>query len=284
MIRTIEDVGFDSIWTGDHFLYRMADGSADAPWDAWSLLAAAAAITSRVRNRAARHAGRLLQPGRPGQEGGHGRRDLRRPADPGPWRRLERGRVPRLRRSVRPPSLPLRGGVHDHSDAAPGRARSTSKATYFSARDCELVPRSRPGGPPILIGSVGRADARDHAAIRRRPGTSGTRTPATAPDGVAPLKARVAAACAKVGRDPATVDATVVGARPRMPGGKGRRQGDYGPGATPEPLQGPPEAIAEELTRLRPSRRGRGPARRRPHHAGSRSRPPRPCSSCLDRG
>jgi alkanesulfonate monooxygenase SsuD/methylene tetrahydromethanopterin reductase-like flavin-dependent oxidoreductase (luciferase family) len=48
MIRVIEDLGFDSIWAGDHFLYHMADGTSEAPWDAWSTLAAAAAITSRV--------------------------------------------------------------------------------------------------------------------------------------------------------------------------------------------------------------------------------------------
>ena len=48
LIRTIEDAGFDSIWAGDHFLYRMADGTADAPWDCWSVLAAIAATTSRV--------------------------------------------------------------------------------------------------------------------------------------------------------------------------------------------------------------------------------------------
>ena len=26
---------------------------------------------------------------------------------------------------------------------------------FFTARDCELVPRSRPGGPPLMIGSSG---------------------------------------------------------------------------------------------------------------------------------
>ena len=66
------------------------------------------------------------------------------------------------------------------------------------------------------------------------------------PAGVAPLLARVAAACAKVGRDPATVDATVV-ALVRMPGGVGRRQGDGYTDKTPNPIQGPPEVIAEEL-------------------------------------
>src|ERR1035437_7575598 len=49
MIRRIEELGFDSIWVGDHFLYHMADGSAEAPLDAWSVLAAAGAMTSRVR-------------------------------------------------------------------------------------------------------------------------------------------------------------------------------------------------------------------------------------------
>ena len=46
-----------------------------------------------------------------------------------------------LRRPVRPPDRPVRGGVHDRPDAAPRRARSTSRATYYSARDCELLPR-----------------------------------------------------------------------------------------------------------------------------------------------
>ena len=48
LIRRIEDLGFDSIWTGDHYLYRLPDGSVRGPWDAWSILAAAAAITDRV--------------------------------------------------------------------------------------------------------------------------------------------------------------------------------------------------------------------------------------------
>ena len=44
MIRRVEALGFDSIWTGDHYLYHMADGSAEAPWDAWSVLAAASPL------------------------------------------------------------------------------------------------------------------------------------------------------------------------------------------------------------------------------------------------
>jgi probable F420-dependent oxidoreductase len=44
--RAAEDVGFDSIWLGDHLLYRDPDRG---PWEAWSLLAALAAATERVR-------------------------------------------------------------------------------------------------------------------------------------------------------------------------------------------------------------------------------------------
>jgi probable F420-dependent oxidoreductase len=49
MARAAEEVGFDSIWLGDHLLYR-GDGRPErGPWDAWTMLAALAASTERVR-------------------------------------------------------------------------------------------------------------------------------------------------------------------------------------------------------------------------------------------
>jgi alkanesulfonate monooxygenase SsuD/methylene tetrahydromethanopterin reductase-like flavin-dependent oxidoreductase (luciferase family) len=48
MARAAEEVGFDSIWVGDHLLYR-GDGQRErGPWEAWTLLAALAAATQRV--------------------------------------------------------------------------------------------------------------------------------------------------------------------------------------------------------------------------------------------
>jgi len=47
MARTAEDIGLDSVWVGDHYLYRDAQRSR-GPWEAWTQLAAIAAITSRV--------------------------------------------------------------------------------------------------------------------------------------------------------------------------------------------------------------------------------------------
>jgi probable F420-dependent oxidoreductase len=43
-----EECGFDSVWLGDHLLYR-DDGPERGPWDVWTQIAALAAVTSRVR-------------------------------------------------------------------------------------------------------------------------------------------------------------------------------------------------------------------------------------------
>jgi alkanesulfonate monooxygenase SsuD/methylene tetrahydromethanopterin reductase-like flavin-dependent oxidoreductase (luciferase family) len=48
MARAAEAVGFDSIWVGDHLLYR-DDGPERGPLDAFTLLAAVAAATIRIR-------------------------------------------------------------------------------------------------------------------------------------------------------------------------------------------------------------------------------------------
>ncbi len=48
MAAAAEEVGFDSIWVGDHLLYRGDGRDERGPWDAWSLLAALAAVTDRV--------------------------------------------------------------------------------------------------------------------------------------------------------------------------------------------------------------------------------------------
>lgn len=244
MIRTIEDLGFDSIWTGDHFLYHMADGSAEAPWDAWSVLAAAAAMTSRVE------LGPLVTPvgfynpavlakkAATVDEISGGRLILGLGAG---WNEVEfRGygvpfdhRISRFEEAFTIIRTLLQEGEIDF------------EGEYYSARDCQLVPRSRPGGPPIMIGSVGERMLSITVPYVKAWNVWHTETH-NSPAGVAALQARVAAACATIGRDPGTVAATVV-VLVRMPGGVGRRQGDGNLDATPNPLQGPPEVIAEEL-------------------------------------
>ena len=191
MIRAIEDAGFDSIWTGDHFLYHLADGSAEAPWDAWSVLAAAAAVTSRVA------LGPLVTPigfynpavlakkAATVDEISGGRLVLGLGAG---WNEVEfRGygvpfdhRIARFSEAFTIVRTLLQEGEIDFA------------GEYFSARDCQLVPRSRPGGPPIMIGSVGERMLEITLPYVRAWNVWHTET-RNSPGGVAPLVARVEA-------------------------------------------------------------------------------------------
>jgi alkanesulfonate monooxygenase SsuD/methylene tetrahydromethanopterin reductase-like flavin-dependent oxidoreductase (luciferase family) len=49
MARAAEESGFDSIWLGDHLLYRGDGREERGPWEVWTLLSALAAVTERVR-------------------------------------------------------------------------------------------------------------------------------------------------------------------------------------------------------------------------------------------
>ena len=48
MARLGEQIGFDSVWVGDHLLYRDERFGARGPWEAWTQLAAIAAVTNRI--------------------------------------------------------------------------------------------------------------------------------------------------------------------------------------------------------------------------------------------
>jgi alkanesulfonate monooxygenase SsuD/methylene tetrahydromethanopterin reductase-like flavin-dependent oxidoreductase (luciferase family) len=115
---------------------------------------------------------------------------------------------------------------------------------FYQARDCELLPRPRPGGPPLLVGSNGPRMLRITAPHVQAWNSWYADTENT-PAGVAPLRQIVDAACRDVGRDPAAIARTVA-VHVRMPGGRGRTMGAT---TTQQvvPLEGPAEEIAAGL-------------------------------------
>lgn len=46
--RCVEEQGFDSLWVGDHLLYKDDQGTR-GPWEAWSMLAALGEVTEKVQ-------------------------------------------------------------------------------------------------------------------------------------------------------------------------------------------------------------------------------------------
>ena len=244
MARTAEDVGFDALWVGDHLLYRFENGESRGPWEAWTMLSALAASTSRitlgplVAATAFHNPAMLAKMAATVDEVSGGRLIVGLGAG---WNETEFGafgfpfdhRIDRFEEAFTIIRTLLREGEIDFD----GR--------YFQARDCELLPRpARPGGPPLLIGSRGERMLRmtlPHVDAWNVWFADTGNSPA----GVPPLRELVDGICREVGREPAAVERTVA-VLVRMPGGRGRIQGDYAR-AGYVPLEGPPEVIAEGL-------------------------------------
>ncbi|MBI3750442.1 MAG: LLM class flavin-dependent oxidoreductase, partial [Chloroflexi bacterium] len=244
MARRAEDVGFDTIWLGDHLLYRWPGRDPRGPWEAWTTLAALAASTSRIRlgplvASTAFHAPAMLAKlAATVDEVSGGRLILGLGAG---WNETEFAafgfpfdhRIDRFGEAFTIIRTLLREGAIDFE----GR--------YYQARDCELLPRpARAGGPPILIGSNGPRMLRLTMAHADAWNTWYADT-GNSPAGLPPLLAGVDDACREVGRDPAEIERTVA-VHVRLPGGGGRIMGESRSAAIPA-VSGSPDEIAEEL-------------------------------------
>ena len=177
--RAAEDVGFDSIWIGDHMLYRGDARGERGPWDVWTTLAALAASTERVRLGPLVASTAFHPPGLIARMAATIDEVSRRPFRPRRRRGLERDRVPRVRHPVRPARGAVRGGVHDHPPPARGRARDVrGHGTTASRTPC--CCRARRGACRCWSGAQARASS---GSRRRTPrgGTAGTRSTATRP-------------------------------------------------------------------------------------------------------
>jgi alkanesulfonate monooxygenase SsuD/methylene tetrahydromethanopterin reductase-like flavin-dependent oxidoreductase (luciferase family) len=237
---TAEESGFDSVWVGDHLLYRRSDGPR-GPLEAWSVLAGLAEATERVQigplvaATSFHNPAMLAKKAATVDEMSGGRLILGLGAG---WNRVEYeaygfpydNRVSRFEEAFTIIRTLIRDGAIDFV----GR--------FHTLRDCVLVPAARPS-IPLLIGSNGPRMLRiaaPHVAMWNTWYASyGNRAP-----GLARLQLVVDEACRDVGRDPATMARTAA-VLVQLHGGSGRTTSPDHPVVAP--IAGSRQQLAEEL-------------------------------------
>lgn len=202
MVRVTEECGFDSMWLGDHLLYR-GDGRPErGPWEAWTMLAALAAETERIEFGplvacAGFHPPAVLaKMATTVDEISGGRFVLGLGAG---WNRPEFDAfgIPFDRRAARfEEALAVIGPLVE------GR-RVTHHGTFHDVEDAVLSPApSRP--VPLMIGSVG-----DRVLRAALPSATWWNTWfdwfGNSAEGFATLNGRISRLCADVGRDQTTL-------------------------------------------------------------------------------
>ena len=200
MAKLAEDVGFDSLWFTDHLLFRLP-GREDDPvgmWEGWTMLAAVAAVTSRVELGPFVSCASFRNPLVTAKQAvtvdeiSGGRLILALGAGWHEPEYLAAGlpfdhRASRFEEAFKIISTLLREGAIDF------------EGTYHSARNCELIPQGpRPGRIPLMIGSKGPRVLK--AALPHVDMWNGDWT--SRPTAIPPMREHVDAICAEIGRDP----------------------------------------------------------------------------------
>jgi len=245
MARAAEDVGFDSLWVGDHLLYDLKDGTQRGPWEAWTSLAAIASVTSRVE------IGPLVA-----STSFHAPAMLAKQA--ATIDAISGGRlIVGLGAGWNQREYTAYGFEYDHRVSRFAEAftiittllrenRIDFDGEYYSARDCVLDPPSgRAGGPPIMVGS-NSPRMLSIALPRVDAWNVWWSIYGNTPEGFAAAKADVDAACAVAGRQPGEVQATAA-VYVQVAGGEGRTFGGD-KNRHMAPVSGSVEEIAERLT------------------------------------
>lgn len=243
MARTAEAVGFDSLWLGDHLLYDLPDGTPRGPWEVWTSLAAIAASTDSIMlgplvaslgfhdpamlakmaaTVDAISGGRLIV----GVGAGWNEREYRAfglPFD---------HRVDRFEEAFHIVRRLLAGETVDH------------EGSYHRLERCVVdPPPARPGGPPLMVGSIG-------------PRMLGITLPhvqmwnvwfsqyGNEPAGLSRVVDSVRDQLHRAGRSPDDVEGTAC-VFVQTPRGAGRMMGD--PAMSAPPLRGSVSEIADQL-------------------------------------
>jgi alkanesulfonate monooxygenase SsuD/methylene tetrahydromethanopterin reductase-like flavin-dependent oxidoreductase (luciferase family) len=242
MARAAEAAGFDSIWLGDHLLYDLP-GCSRGPWEAWTALAGLASVTERVElgpfvASTSFHAPAMLA-------------KLAATVDAISGGRLILG----LGAGWNQREYTAYGFAYDKRVARFEEAftiirelvrtgRSDFRGVFYEVADCVLDPRPvRPGGPPLMLGSVSPRMMRiglPHVDAWNV-WWSDYRNDV---DGFAVVRARVEDALGEAGRAPGDVEATAA-VFVHLPGGVGRLAGETNDDPTIRPV--PVSVLAEHV-------------------------------------
>jgi probable F420-dependent oxidoreductase len=234
LAQDAEQMGFDSLWMGDHLLYRFPGEEERGLWEVFSILSALAAATTRislgslVACTAFRSPALLAKIADTIDEISSGRLILGVGAG---WHQPEfeafgypfDHRVSRFEEALQVVVPLLRQGRVDFH----GR--------YYQIHDCVLRPRGpSPSGPPLWIG----ADGPHMLHLAARYADAWNTVWHTDPTAVKAHAYALQAACSSIGRDPTSI-AVTAGVRVRL------SSSDEGPAG--EAIAGSPEAIASRL-------------------------------------
>jgi probable F420-dependent oxidoreductase len=242
MARAAEAARFDSMWLGDHLLYR-GDGRPErGPWEAWSLLSALAAVTERidlgplVACLAFHPQGVIAKMAATVDEVSGGRLILGVGAG---WNEPE----------FRAFGIPFDHRVSRFEESFEivrrlfSGERVTLEGRFWRAEDAVMLPKPA-RRPPIMVGSAG-----DRVLSIALPHVDAWNTwydnYGNTPEGFAALNAKVSDAAARAGRRPKEIarSACVRGVRDRAAGDRPVEDGVT-------PLEGSPGRIGAGLREL----------------------------------
>jgi alkanesulfonate monooxygenase SsuD/methylene tetrahydromethanopterin reductase-like flavin-dependent oxidoreductase (luciferase family) len=215
-----EEVGFGSLWVGDHLLYRGGGRAERGPWDCWATLAGLAAVTEQVRLgplvscTSFRPPGLLARVAAAVDELSAGRLVVALGAG---WNETE----------FRAFGIPFDHLVGRFEEAFEivrrllAGERVSYAGRFYSVDDAVLLPPPA-RRPPLMVGGAG---PRLLAATLPHVDSWNTwwREVGNRADGFAVLNARIDEACERAGRDPAEVERSVC-VYVRVGGGAGERE------------------------------------------------------------
>jgi alkanesulfonate monooxygenase SsuD/methylene tetrahydromethanopterin reductase-like flavin-dependent oxidoreductase (luciferase family) len=244
MTTTAEALGYDSIWVGDHLLYRNPGEPPKGPWEAWTLMGALAAITSKVEIGPLVACTSFHNPAMIAKKAAT--------LDEISGGRLILG----LGAGWNEPEYRAYGYPYDHRVSRFEESFTIIRrllqgeevsfdGEYYAVEDCLIHPPGpRPDGPPLMVGS-GSPRMLDITIPYVQSWNAWYAWFDNKPENLAPWMLKVDEACERAGRDPGSVERTcaiLVG----LSKGQGRSVMDKSNEAA-VPLSGTPEFMAGEL-------------------------------------